>query len=102
MPQAGVALRQAFRGRLCPPVVEAHSIDNRLVRGQPKQTRHGVSGLWTGGQGAYFHMTKAQCEKTPNRFGILIQAGRDSNRMGKFEPHRMYWVLCNGSDPHSK
>ena len=65
-----------------PGVVEAHAVDQRLMLGQAEQPRPWIAGLRPGRHRADLEPAEALREQARDRFGILVEAGGEAERVG--------------------
>src|SRR5690606_5438427 len=72
-------------------VVEAHAIDDGLFGGQPEQSRPGIARLWPRRQRAYLYETEAQRRQRIDVIGVLVQACRQADWVGKAQPHDLHF-----------
>ena len=74
-------------------VIEAEAVDHALVGVETKQARPRVADLRARGDGADLDETKAEAQQRVRRLGILVEAGRDPDRIGKIEPEGTHGKL---------
>jgi hypothetical protein len=61
--------------------VEAISVDHRLLRSQPKDSRFGITGLRHGSGSSNFNDGRANCKKRVRNIGMLVNTGRGCYRV---------------------
>ena len=74
--------------RFIAAVVEAKSIDQRLVRGKPEQPRLGIARLRQRRQRADLDKAETRAEQSIRSLCVLVEARRDAQRIWKFEAER--------------
>ena len=70
-----------------PLVVESHPVDDPLCRNNPEQARLIIAALGSGGHGTDFNKAKSHGPKGIDALAILVQPGRQTDRIGKIKPH---------------
>ena len=77
-------------------VVEAQAVDQRLRLWQAKNAGLGVAALWLGCDGTNLHKSKTHGPQAVNTACIFIQAGRQSDPVGKLQPRQCDGVVHTG------
>ena len=78
-------LRKPGTDGLHPFVVETEPVNRRLVLGQTEQARLRVARLRARRGGTHFDETKAGLGQGRQRFGILVEPGGQTNRVGQVQ-----------------
>ena len=86
MPPACAARRKARRDGLDALAVEAEPVDHRLVGIEAKQARPRIARLRLRRHAAGLDEAEAEPEQRIDHFGILVEAGRKADRIGKLRP----------------
>src|SRR4029077_16666533 len=83
--------RQSPRNRLRAVVVETKAIDQRLLLGQSKNARLGISRLRFCRHGP--NLDKTEPERRPRRKSdtVFVQPSRESNRVWEVETKQRFW-----------
>ncbi len=68
-------------------IVEAHAVDDGLVFLQPEETRRRVAGLRLRRHRSHLDEAEALPQHGIRHLGILVEARRKAERIGKVEPH---------------
>ena len=66
-------------------IVEAHAVDHPLVFFQPEQPRPVIAHLGKRGDRADLDETEAEAEHLIGHFAVLVEAGREPDRISKAE-----------------
>jgi hypothetical protein len=81
-----LAAHQTLRRRFHAAVVEAHAVDDGAIFGKPEQARARIAGLRPRCDGAAFDEAEAESQHRVRHLGILVEAGREPDGVGKIEP----------------
>jgi len=71
-------------------VVEAHPVDDGLLRDQPEQPRLRISNLRPRRDGADLDAAEAQPAERVDRVAFLVQPRRQTDAVGKFQAHHLH------------
>jgi hypothetical protein len=80
---------QPCRDRLGAIVVEAHPINHRLLLRVPEHARFRVTGLGDRRDRPNLDMTETECGRRRPRPRVLVESGRESDRVWKHESKRL-------------
>ncbi|MNG78483.1 hypothetical protein D3C79_370620 [compost metagenome] len=73
-------------------VIKAHSVDQAFRFHDAEQTRFIIARLRAWRHGANFDKAKAHGTKCVDALAVFIQAGGQTQRIFKREPHAAYWL----------
>ena len=79
-----------------PAIVETHAIDHRAIRLQSVEPRLGIARLRPGRHGTRFDKPEAQPHQRGRCDSVLVEAGREPDRVGEPEAqhvHRQYRIV---------
>ena len=85
-----LAAPHVFHPGLDPGIVEAHPVDDRLVRDQPEQSRLRISRLRSRSDRPDLHKAKAQPAQRIDRVPLLVQPGGQAHPVRKLQPHHLH------------
>ena len=80
--------QQPFMRLAIAAIVEAHAVDDRRVLGEAKQPRLWVADLRLGRERADLDEAEAERERAAGRFGVLVEARGEADRVGEFQAER--------------
>ncbi len=67
--------------------IKAEPIDHAVIGIEPKQPRPRIAGLRQRRDGADFDEAEADAQQRVRHFGVLVEARRDADRIGKLSPN---------------
>jgi hypothetical protein len=70
-------------------IVKPHSIHKSLVRNGPEKARRGIASLWMPGDSAEFGESKSQRRPGRDRFGRLVHACSQADRIWKIQSEKL-------------
>ena len=88
MPPRAGPRREPRQHRRLALAVEAQPVDHRRVGLQPEHARPRIAGLRQRRDGADLDEAEAQPQQRVGHFGVLVEARRDADRIGKAQPER--------------
>lgn len=74
-------------GLVQPLVVEARTVDDRSVCGQPEDAGSGIAGLGLGRDRTDLDESEAQGRKFAERFSVAVETRRQTDRVGNRSPN---------------
>ena len=83
------ARREPLRDSLDAIAVEAETVDDALVRVEPEQPRTRIARLRLRRDAARLDKAEAQPQQRIDHFGMLVEAGRQADRIGKRQAERL-------------
>ena len=93
MPGAPGARREPRRDGLRALAVEAEPVDHALVRVEAEQARARIARLRLRRHAADFDEAEAEAKQLVRHLGVLVEAGREPDRIGKRQPERLHAQL---------
>lgn len=73
-------------------IIEAHSVDQRLVLGKAEEAGLGIAGLGPGSDGADLDEREPKAAEGVDGVAFLIKSSRESDRVGEGQPHALDWL----------
>ena len=82
-----------------PFIVEAQTIDQRVLFRNAEHTWLGVARLWAGRDRTHFHKAKAHGSQRVNAASILVQSSSHAYAVRKFQTRQLNGVVHHGARP---
>ena len=92
----GVGALEVAHDLLAAHVVEAHAVDDAFGRNQAEASGLGIAGLAHGSDRADFDVPEAQGAEGAHALAVLVHAGRQTDRVGKADPHDFDGIFRRG------
>jgi hypothetical protein len=99
---------EAARDNLSAVIVEAHAVDQRPVRNQPKEPGRWIPGLRMRGYRANLNVTKSEGAQTQGHVCVLVESGGEPKRRRKRETQgrnariRRWATICTHHGPDNR